>query len=561
MQKIGCHLSSGLMTGAFLLLLTGHSMAWSQSLSPGELQRQVQPPPVSVLPKLSTIPPRRYEPSDVNPLERVTLVRAWALQGNSVIETAVLQQWLKSFTGVNLSFRQINEAAILLQQIYQDAGWVARVLVPEQDITDGTVTLRIIESRLGAVTVSPVEAPKVNLERVRRTVERTVNREGLLRTDLVERGVLLADDLSGISVGSSYEAGTQEGTSDVVLLTSPEAWVSGNWMLDNGNSRSVGTDRGLFNLSLNSPFGQGESFSAQLLHSRGSDFARLGASVPVGYSGLKLSPYVSHMEYQVVTPDANGAEQDISGRVQAAGVDFSYPLIRQALSNLYLQSSWKQTRYNSDSNGLASRFQIDVGQIGLQGNFYDNWLSGGANTVNVAYHQGRKSRDPFGQADDTTVGDYRKFTWSANRQQVVLPSLTLYAAVQGQDTGSKPLDGSENMSLGGPNGVRAYPNGEASGPVGRMVNLELRWRLNDQWQLTPFYDWGKVSKRSSDTLPAYALKGGGLSLSWTGPRNLNAQVTYARRDGANPNPQQGNGKDQDGSLKRDRFWLSLNQSF
>jgi hemolysin activation/secretion protein len=561
MQKTGCHLSSGLMTGAFLLLLTGHSMAWSQSLSPGELQRQVQPPPVSVLPKLSTIPPRRYEPSGVNPLERVTLVRAWALQGNSVIETAVLQQWLKSFTGVNLSFRQINEAAILLQQIYQDAGWVARVLVPEQDITDGTVTLRIIESRLGAVTVSPVEAPKVNLERVRRTVERTVNREGLLRTDLVERGVLLADDLSGISVASSYEAGTQEGTSDVVLLTSPEAWVSGNWMVDNGNSRSVGTDRGLFNLSLNSPFGQGESFSAQLLHSRGSDFARLGASVPVGYSGLKLSPYVSHMEYQVVTPDANGAEQDISGRVQAAGVDFSYPLIRQALSNLYLQSSWKQTRYNSDSNGLASRFQIDVGQIGLQGNFYDNWLSGGANTVNVAYHQGRKSRDPFGQADDTTVGDYRKFTWSANRQQVVLPSLTLYAAVQGQDTGSKPLDGSENMSLGGPNGVRAYPNGEASGPVGRMVNLELRWRLNDQWQLTPFYDWGKVSKRSSDTLPAYALKGGGLSLSWTGPRNLNAQVTYARRDGANPNPQQGNGKDQDGSLKRDRFWLSLNQSF
>ena len=561
MQKTGCHLSSGLMTGAFLLLLTGHSMAWSQSLSPGELQRQVQPPPVSVLPKLSTIPPRRYEPSGVNPLERVTLVRAWALQGNSVIETAVLQQWLKSFTGVNLSFRQINEAAILLQQIYQDAGWVARVLVPEQDITDGTVTLRIIESRLGAVTVSPVEAPKVNLERVRRTVERTVNREGLLRTDLVERGVLLADDLSGISVASSYEAGTQEGTSDVVLLTSPEAWVSGNWMVDNGNSRSVGTDRGLFNLSLNSPFGQGESFSAQLLHSRGSDFARLGASVPVGYSGLKLSPYVSHMEYQVVTPDGEGKEQDISGRVQAAGVDFSYPLIRQALSNLYLQSSWKQTRYNSDSNGLASRFQIDVGQIGLQGNFYDNWLSGGANTVNVAYHQGRKSSDPFAPAADTTVGDYRKFTWSANRQQVVLPSLTLYAAVQGQDTGSKPLDGSENMSLGGPNGVRAYPNGEASGPVGRMVNLELRWRLNDQWQLTPFYDWGKVSKRSSDTLPAYALKGGGLSLSWTGPRNLNAQVTYARRDGANPNPQQGNGKDQDGSLKRDRFWLSLNQSF
>jgi hemolysin activation/secretion protein len=349
MDRILQHVSVGHVRQALLMvtLSVGSANAWAQSLSPGELQRQVQPPTVSVLPKLSTIPPRMYEPSGVNPMERVTLVSAWKLQGNSVIETAVLQQWLMSFTGVNLSFRQINEAAILLQQIYQDAGWVARVLVPAQDITDGTVTLRIVESRLGAVTVSPVGAPKVNLERVRRTVEGAVNREGLLRTDLVERGVLLADDLSGIGVASSYEAGRQEGTSDVILLTSPEAWVAGSWMVDNGNSRSVGTDRGLLNLSINSPLGQGESFSAQLLHSRGSDFARLGASVPVGYSGLKLSPYVSHMDYQVVTPDATGATQDISGKVQTTGLDISYALIRQALSNLYLQSSWKQNTQQS----------------------------------------------------------------------------------------------------------------------------------------------------------------------------------------------------------------------
>jgi hemolysin activation/secretion protein len=417
---------------------------------------------------------------------------------------------------------------------------------------------------LGAVTVTPAEAPRVNLDRIRRTVEATVNTDGLLRTDRVESGVLLADDLAGISVASSYEAGLQDGTSDVVLLTSPEPLLSGSWLVDNGNSRSVGTNRGLLNLSLNSPFGWGESLGAQVLHSSGSDFVRLGANVPLGHSGLKLSPFASKMDYRVITPDAKGDEQDISGIVNATGVDLSYPLIRQALSNLYLQSNWKQTNYKSQANGRpTTHYQIEVGQLGLQANLVDNWLGGGANSFSLAYHKGHKSRDhiePNPNPEDFTVGKYRKFSWSANRQQVVLPSLTLYAAVQGQKTGSKPLDGSENMSLGGPNGVRAYPSGEASGPVGRMVNLELRWRLNDQWQLTPFYDWGKVSKRTNDTVPTYELKGGGVSLSWTGSRNLNAQVTYARRNGNNPNPLD-TGKDGDGSLKRDRFWLSLNQSF
>ena len=552
--------------GHALLMLTlsvGWSSAWAQtqSLTPGDVQRQVQPTQPHVLPKLNTIPPRFYEPSTPIANDRVVRVVAWQLEGNSVIATPALLQWLKPFTNVNLSFRQINEAAILLQQIYQDTGWVARVLVPTQDITDGTVTLRIIESRLGAVTVTPAEAPRVNLNRIRRTVEATVNTDGLLRTDRVESGVLLADDLAGISVASSYEAGLQDGTSDVVLLTSPEPLLSGSWLVDNGNSRSVGTDRGLLNLSLNSPLGRGESFSAQVLHSRGSDFVRLGATLPVGYSGLKLSPFASQMDYKVVTPDGDGAAQDITGTVKVVGVDLSYPLIRQALSNLYLQSGWKQTRYNSQSNGLDSRFHIDVGQVGLQGNFVDNWMGGGANTYSVAYHQGRKSSDPFAQAADNTIGDFRKLSWSANRQQVVLPSLTLYAAVQGQDTGNKPLDGSENMSLGGPNGVRAYPSGEASGPVGRMVNLELRWRLHEQWQVTPFYDWGEVSKREDDALKSYSLKGAGVSVMWNGPKGLTAQATYARRHGNNPNPDPTTGQDRDGSLKRDRFWLSLNQSF
>jgi len=51
-----------------------------------------------------------------------------------------------------------------------------------------------------------------------------------------------------------------------------------------------------------------------------------------------------------------------------------------------------------------------------------------------------------------------------------------------------------------------------------------------------------------------------VSVTWTGPDGWVAKATYARRMGSNPNPTD-NSKDQDGSLRKDRLWVSLNRSF
>jgi hemolysin activation/secretion protein len=139
--------------------------------------------------------------------------------------------------------------------------------------------------------------------------------------------------------------------------------------------------------------------------------------------------------------------------------------------------------------------------------------------------------------------------------------MSLYVAIQGQQTGTKVLDSSENMSLGGANAVRAYPAGEASGPQGRVTTLELRWRVNEQWLITPFYDHGHIEKRTIDTNTAYSLQGAGLAATWTAPAGWTARTTYARRIGRNANANLETGKDNDGSLHKDRVWLNLSLSF
>ena len=534
---------------------------WPQVPQPGDIVREVEPGRASELPRLQTLPPRLLQPTEPKVGDAVTRVREWKLEGNAAIDTEQLLKWLEPFTNVDLSIRQINEAAAIVQQAYTDAGWLARVVVPAQDITEGTVLLRVVEGRLARVLMDATAQANVDLELVRSIVQGDLQQGDVLRTDLVARGVLLADDLAGVSVAASYQPGEREGTTDVVLLASPEPRTSFNVSVDNASSRSVGVERLIANFSVNSPFGRGEAINVVLSKTKGSTFARFGATLPVGISGFKANPFVSHMDYKVLTQlDDTGNSPNITGKVDSYGIDASYPLVRQQTANLYLQAGWRTSHYRTFANDvLDSRFNIQTGQLGLQGNVLDNWGGGGLTTYSLAYHQGRKSTILAKDEEDPSEGGFHKWTWAIARQQMLGQGLTLYAAVQGQDTGNKPLDSAENMSLGGSSGVRAYPSGEGSGPKGRMAQLELRWRPNSQWQITPFYDYGRVSKRN-DALREYSLKGYGLTVAWNGPNGWNAQATYARRDGNNPKPTE-KGKDQDGTLYRDRFWFSVNKAF
>ena len=58
---------------------------------------------------------------------------------------------------------------------------------------------------------------------------------------------------------------------------------------------------------------------------------------------------------------------------------------------------------------------------------------------------------------------------------------------------SKDLDGSEQFSLGGADGIRAYPQGEASGSSGYQATAELRYATSiANLSLATFYHWGEV---------------------------------------------------------------------
>ena len=214
--------------------------------------------------------------------------------------------------------------------------------------------------------------------------------------------------------------------------------------------------------------------------------------------------------------------------------------------------------------------------VGASSSHYDRLGGGGDNTLSLFVTQGllslNGSPDAYVTGDLQTArtqGRFHKIRWYASRSQTLTPSLSLFASGTGQWANTN-LESAEKFFLGGINGVRAYPSGEAGGSLGQMITTELRAQLNYQWVLSGFYDWGQVrlyanNSRTDGAAPLVAnnrvaLQGAGATLAWRTTYGLVVKGIWAHRLGTNPLMTPA-GTDTDGSLRKDRFWLYVSLLF
>ncbi|TDP63271.1 hemolysin activation/secretion protein [Roseateles toxinivorans] len=518
-------------------------------------------------------PPPRSAPLQAKPAEALRLqagtqvwVKQFELLGNQLIDSARLQAELAPFTARSLSLAELQAATARVSEVYARDGWLVRCYLPPQDVTDGLIRLQIVEARFGGARV---EGETRRFEAARALVEAQQTVGAPLRLPALDRALLLLDDLPGLSVGGSLAAGEREGDTLLVLRLTDTPLFSGEAGLDNGGARSTGTARLNASLGLNSLFGRGDLLGASLSHSRGSDYLRLSASLPVGAKGWRVGTQVSAMRYRLVGSEFEALQA--SGSSQTWGFNASFPLLRGRTSNLMLQLGAEQRRFDNRANGaVTTRYDSTQVSAGLSGNRFDDWGGGGVNQAGLIISRGRLDlgRSPGFAADAQSTrshGGYGKLRYNLSREQRLSGELSAYLGLIGQWSGDN-LDSSEKFYLGGADGVRAYPASEAGGRSGQLITAELRTQFGGAWRASAFYDWGQVSINARNDfvgapqLNRYALKGAGLSLAWSGPRALELRASLARRIGTNPGAS-ANGRDQDGSLHRNRLWLQASLPF
>lgn len=496
-------------------------------------------------------------------------VKAFQFTGNTLLPEAKLQDVVAPWRDRTLDLTELRKAAAAVAEAYRAAGWVVRAYLPRQDVTEGVVTIQIVEAVFGATRVEGDAPLRLKLDRVLGFVDAAQKKGEPVNAAALDRALLLIEDTPGVGVSGALTPGAQSGETDLVLKLSAKPWVNGDVGLDNHGGRSTGAARATASFALNSPFGYGEQATAHLMYSEGIEYLRLGATMPVGGHGLRVGANGSVLRYRLTAPEF--AALDAHGDSHTVGLEASYPIVRARLKNLYLSVAADHKRFNNLSNGaVATRYSVNNYSAGLQGNYFDNLLGGGANTAGVTFVTGRLNLNgsPNQAADALTTrsdGTFNKVRYNLARRQVLTDKLSLYGALSGQ-WANKNLDSSEKFYLGGPNGVRAYPVNEAGGTSGELASVEARLALPANLTLSGFYDWGHVVINRTKDFPGAAvinditLKGLGTSLIWNGPHNTQVRVTWARRIGTNPNPTL-TGLDQDGSKVKNRFWLSAGFSF
>jgi hemolysin activation/secretion protein len=556
-------------TALALAILSTGSTAQTTPPDAGALRQQIEQGREANLPR-QALPAKPATPEAMRPLSGVVItVTQFRLVGNTLLSTEQLQPALAPFLHRALDYTQLQAAAAAVADVYRAAGWIVRAYLPQQDIKDGSVTIQIVEAVFGGTKLEGAAAKRVALAQIQRGFDAQQKVGEPLNAAALDRALLLADDLPGVAVSGSLREGALPGQTDLVIKLADEPLLVGEAALDNTGARSTGANRLTANLNLNSPFQHGDLLSANLIHTDGSDYVRVGGTLPVGDKGWRVGANASSMNYRLVT--AEFAALDAKGTSNTTGLEASYPLVRSRLKNLYFNANADFKSYDNQASGATStNYKANTLTLALNGNLFDKFGGGGANAASLAFTSGQldlgSSPNQAADAASTqTDGAFNKLRYSASRQQVITDDLSFFAALSGQ-WASKNLDSSEKFYLGGASGVRAYPSSEAGGASGQLLNLELRYRLPQGLNLSGFYDFGAVTVNANNSFagaPAlndYSLKGVGLSLAWQSSAGLNLKGSWARRIGDNPNPT-ATGNDQDGSLVLGRFWLTASMPF
>lgn len=500
----------------------------------------------------------------------------------NILSESDLSIILSDSIGKELGFDEINSLVTTLNEHLRSNGFIlARAYLPQQDISGGIVNIKVLDGRLEGQDVDIVDINSTDL-RISQDVlqkiasSRLTNDKAVLTSD-VERVLLLINDLPAVSARATLKQGKTPGTTRINIDVKEDRMFSGVAWLDNYGSRYSGSKTINGQVNINDPLSIGDRFSGTVSLAERNKNINVRYSLPFLYDGIRINGTANFLDYEI-GKELESSESE--GNAVTYGFGASYPIIRSRRRNITVAGNY----YNKEledkvadvtfSNRLVDSFELRASMDNI-----DGWYGGGFSMISATLIFGDidLSRiDSDLASDELTAkvnGKYTLLRCSASRLQRLPGQFSLWGSFKAQMT-NQNLDSSEKFSLGGINGIRAYPGGEANGDQGWQLTTEVRYDLKKGWdfgnvQLFGFLDLGGIRlnrnpwENSVTTITEknqYNLTGIGFgaSLLKSGEYNVKAQIAapLVDNDGRDTN-----GNDSDGLTEDVRFWLGASYQF
>ncbi len=542
--------------------------------SAGAVLRQLQQTPQAELP-----PPKADSSGGPGktkmPAGPVVHVNGFSFEGNHLIPADRLARVVAGFIHRDLNPEGLKQATDAIAREYHRRGWLARVLVPPQTVHAGVVRIEVVEGRFGSVVFSDdtdVDALRVKPARIVARAEEGLTPGQPVSEPALERGVLLAGDLPGVSVTGSEQAG-EAGETDVVLHAQNEPLVTGDVSFDNYGQAGVGSERAVGHADINSPLGYGEQFDVIGVVTPDLQYGRGALSLPLTADGLRVAVNGAVLHYTVQVPEYEDLQP--VGDSDVVGGLIEYQLLRATGYNLTMGLELQRKVFdNSMLDRTTSDYRIYDATAYISGNLYDDFIDGAVSTVDVSFGHGwvAMSGSPgeyWDQVNADTQGQFNVLRWRIDRTQQLPRDFSLYGALSGQ-LSYQNLDPAEMFYPGGPYGVGSSAVAADGGSSGQMLDIELRWAglraFHTQTTFKLRYDAAHIHIYANDQWPAaprpnsYSLQSVGLGAQVDVPWDLHVTVAADHGVGGDAGARvPDNGLT--GARRDTRVWASLQKRF
>ncbi len=422
------------------------------------------------------------------------------LQGATAYPAGELQTFYTALVGKTVTVADMFKVASEIELKYRSAGYVtSRVIVPAQTIEGGIFRIQVVEGFVSEVVfaddIGPARAAvEMLLAPLRNVVPISLHD--------IERQLLLADDISGLTVRGSLEASPKEVGGSVIVVKLERKPFNVSATYDNRSSPFIGPQELLQSVTWNAFGSHGDQIT--LTAKQSLPFKRqwliLGNYQGVFTSGgltLGLTSSFSHSKPgDILNPLL------VTSKVAANTATTTYPIIRSRLENLRAVGEFEYRDVSTDEATVKpfNRDRLRILRGGFSYDRTDGW--DGITALRAMMHQGLPI---MGATHSGTAvasrpgadGVYTKYTLSATRIQQLPKDFSILATTTAQWS-KHPLLASEQIALGGSNFGRAFDEGEIAGDKGWAGLVELRYSppvpdfLAKGLQFYAFADTGQV---------------------------------------------------------------------
>lgn len=478
-------------------------------------------------------------------------IARFEVEGNTLLPMQKIDKLLISFAGKDRNFGDVQRALEALEGAYHTLGYhLVQIALPEQELNQGVVKFRVVETKLGKVTVEGNST--FDEENIRNSLP-GLHEGQSPNIGKVSSSLKLANENSSKKTTLQLQGGEKEDEVNALLKVADEKiWRIGA-TLDNSGNKSTGKSQLTTQFQYANVAGRDQVISLQYTTtvekpSQVSVYG-IGYHIPLYELGDSIDLFGSYSNVDSGSVLAGIFSLQVSGRGAVFGGRYNQNLRRVGDYDSRLIYGFDYKAFQNSVTLQGSQLGNDVTVHPLHVTYGGTWAAG-ENEINFGVSGMRNvpGGDLGGSADFNRVragapAAYTIVRYNAGYSRALPKGWQMRVNLSGQYTRDALIPG-EQFGAGGATTVRGFTERDISNDVGQLVSAEVYTpnfcsgieSVATQCRMLTFYEAAHVSRNSplpgEQTSASIASTGIGLRLSMSKYATMQIDYGYVLNGGS-----------------------------